>query len=100
MIFLYFKTLCSKFYFYIIKIIYFILLLYSLTYLILGIEQGDMKQKVKDVCFRPEDSSHVECIYLDHSTAYKLLLFARLCSAMWCHITDCDETYNYWEPVS
>ncbi|XP_020288827.1 alpha-1,2-mannosyltransferase ALG9 isoform X2 [Pseudomyrmex gracilis] len=62
------------------------------------VEEGSMKRKVKDVCFRPEDSSHIECIYLDHSTAYKLLLFARLCSAMWCHITDCDETYNYWEP--
>lgn len=33
------------------------------------------------------------------STAVKLFLSARLCSAIWSHITDCDETFNYWEPV-
>lgn len=39
-------------------------------------------------------------VYPSSETAFKLLILARLCSAMWCHITDCDETYNYWEPVS
>lgn len=32
-------------------------------------------------------------------TALKALLSARLCSAVWCIISDCDETYNYWEPT-
>ena len=32
-------------------------------------------------------------------TAFKCLLSARLCAAMWSNISDCDETYNYWEPM-
>ncbi|XP_073983523.1 alpha-1,2-mannosyltransferase Alg9 [Rhodnius prolixus] len=31
-------------------------------------------------------------------TAFKALLSARIVAAIWCHITDCDETFNYWEP--
>ena len=31
--------------------------------------------------------------------AFKLLLSARFCAAIWSHITDCDETFNYWEPL-
>ncbi|CAF4896522.1 unnamed protein product [Pieris macdunnoughi] len=31
--------------------------------------------------------------------ALGLLLTARLISAYWGHIADCDETYNYWEPL-
>ncbi|CAG2065990.1 unnamed protein product, partial [Timema podura] len=31
-------------------------------------------------------------------TAFKALLSARFCAAIWSHITDCDETFNYWEP--
>lgn len=33
------------------------------------------------------------------AVAFRLLLAARLVAALWCHITDCDETFNYWEPV-
>ena len=33
-------------------------------------------------------------------TAFKILMSARLCAALWNGISDCDETYNYWEPVS
>lgn len=33
-------------------------------------------------------------------TAFKAFLSARFCSAIWSHISDCDETFNYWEPVS
>lgn len=32
--------------------------------------------------------------------AFQLLLFARIVAALTVHITDCDETFNYWEPVS
>uniref|UniRef100_A0A8C7NS90 Mannosyltransferase n=1 Tax=Oncorhynchus mykiss TaxID=8022 RepID=A0A8C7NS90_ONCMY len=33
------------------------------------------------------------------STAFKCLLSARFCAALLSNISDCDETYNYWEPV-
>ena len=32
-------------------------------------------------------------------TAFKTLLSVRLCAGIWSNISDCDETYNYWEPV-
>lgn len=31
--------------------------------------------------------------------AFKVLLSARFCAAVWSHIADCDETFNYWEPL-
>lgn len=31
-------------------------------------------------------------------TAFKALLSARIVAAIWSHISDCDETFNYWEP--
>ena len=31
--------------------------------------------------------------------ALKILLSVRLSSAVWSGISDCDETYNYWEPA-
>ena len=34
------------------------------------------------------------------SVAFRWLLVPRLLGAFLLHITDCDETYNYWEPVS
>lgn len=30
--------------------------------------------------------------------SFKLFLCAGFTSAVWLHITDCDETFNYWEP--
>ncbi|GFT42058.1 alpha-1,2-mannosyltransferase ALG9 [Nephila pilipes] len=32
-------------------------------------------------------------------TAFKLLMSLRLCAAVWSNISDCDEVYNYWEPM-
>ena len=32
-------------------------------------------------------------------TAFKVFVSARFCSAIWAYITDCDETFNYWEPL-
>ncbi|XP_060082663.1 alpha-1,2-mannosyltransferase ALG9-like [Ylistrum balloti] len=32
-------------------------------------------------------------------TAFKIVLSARLCAAVWNIVGDCDETFNYWEPV-
>ena len=34
------------------------------------------------------------------AVAFRYLLAARICSVFFMHISDCDETYNYWEPVS
>lgn len=34
------------------------------------------------------------------STAFKCLISARFCAALLSNISDCDETFNYWEPVS
>ncbi|XP_076656852.1 alpha-1,2-mannosyltransferase Alg9 isoform X1 [Halictus rubicundus] len=47
---------------------------------------------------KPEESSNIGLVYPGADTAFKLLLSVRFCSAIWSHITDCDETYNYWEP--
>jgi alpha-1,2-mannosyltransferase len=33
------------------------------------------------------------------SLALKLILAARLIAAFYSNISDCDETFNYWEPV-
>ncbi|KAB1254941.1 Ferredoxin-fold anticodon-binding domain-containing protein 1 [Camelus dromedarius] len=33
------------------------------------------------------------------STAFKCLLSARLCAALLSNVSDCDETFNYWEPT-
>ncbi|KAK7864504.1 hypothetical protein R5R35_003118 [Gryllus longicercus] len=38
-------------------------------------------------------------IYPTGDIAFKVLLSARFCAAIWSHITDCDETFNYWEPT-
>lgn len=32
-------------------------------------------------------------------TVFKAILSARFCATMWSLISDCDETYNYWEPL-
>jgi hypothetical protein len=39
-------------------------------------------------------------VYPSSDTAFKALLSARFCAAIWNYISDCDETFNYWEPVS
>lgn len=31
--------------------------------------------------------------------AFKAILSVRFCAAIWSHISDCDETFNYWEPL-
>ncbi|XP_041098213.1 alpha-1,2-mannosyltransferase ALG9 isoform X2 [Polyodon spathula] len=33
------------------------------------------------------------------STAFKCLISARFCAALLSNISDCDETYNFWEPT-
>lgn len=33
------------------------------------------------------------------AAAFRALVSARFCAAVWCHVTDCDEVFNYWEPL-
>ena len=48
-----------------------------------------MKRSYEENCWSPSTQ-----------TVFKALASARLCAAVWNNITDCDETYNYWEPVT
>ncbi|XP_046854479.1 alpha-1,2-mannosyltransferase ALG9-like [Xenia sp. Carnegie-2017] len=48
---------------------------------------------------RPFDGFNMNCWAPKTSTAFLTLLSARYCSALWSNISDCDETYNYWEPT-
>uniref|UniRef100_A0A0C9QGV4 Mannosyltransferase n=1 Tax=Fopius arisanus TaxID=64838 RepID=A0A0C9QGV4_9HYME len=48
---------------------------------------------------KPEEvPTEMPLIYPGGDIAFKLLLTARFCSAIWSYISDCDETFNYWEP--
>jgi len=52
----------------------------------------------------PDDKStkshKVTEVYLPETmTCAKLLLTASMTASLTCHVTDCDETYNYWEPL-
>jgi alpha-1,2-mannosyltransferase len=38
-------------------------------------------------------------IFPSADVAFKALLSARICASIWSHISDCDETFNYWEPL-
>nr|XP_050859128.1 alpha-1,2-mannosyltransferase ALG9 isoform X2 [Vespula vulgaris] len=55
-------------------------------------------RKINGRRFSKLEESDIGLIYPGVDTAFKLILSARFCSAIWSHITDCDETYNYWEP--
>ena len=35
----------------------------------------------------------------ESKAAFKLIMSVRLCAAVWSSISDCDETFNYWEPT-
>lgn len=49
---------------------------------------------------RPESGNKAGQVWApEGSTAFKCLLSARLCAALLSNISDCDETFNYWEPT-
>lgn len=54
----------------------------------------------EEIVTNQEYVDQVGLFYPSSDTAFKALLSARFCAAVWSHITDCDEAYNYWEPVS
>ena len=41
-----------------------------------------------------------ECWCPRRWTVLQLIFTARFCAMLWSNISDCDETFNYWEPVS
>ena len=50
--------------------------------------------------YKSKSKSSVSEVWLpDSSTAIKLFMSANLCSALLNGVTDCDETFNYWEPL-
>lgn len=54
------------------------------------------------ICFRFSDKAIIvspQTLVPDAGVVFKAMLSARFCAAIWSHITDCDETYNYWEPM-
>lgn len=47
----------------------------------------------------PVPSTKSNVIMPAADSAFKALVSARICAAIWSFITDCDETFNYWEPL-
>ncbi|XP_018573809.1 alpha-1,2-mannosyltransferase ALG9 [Anoplophora glabripennis] len=45
------------------------------------------------------ETNNTALLFPAGETAFKILLSARFCAAIWSHISDCDETFNYWEPM-
>nr|XP_023669398.1 alpha-1,2-mannosyltransferase ALG9 [Paramormyrops kingsleyae] len=57
-------------------------------------------EDVKTPETRNESSSKAGQVWApEGSTAFKCLVSARFCAALLSNISDCDETYNYWEPT-
>ena len=44
-------------------------------------------------------SSHSRSNTIKFGLCFKFVMSARICSALWSIISDCDETFNYWEPM-
>ncbi|XP_055851323.1 alpha-1,2-mannosyltransferase ALG9 [Episyrphus balteatus] len=57
------------------------------------------ESKNKDKSQPPVSSTKANAIVPGVDTAFKTFVSARLCSAIWSYISDCDETFNYWEPL-
>jgi len=58
-------------------------------------QQGDREQSQETKTAAVRDDSWCPAT----GTAWKLLLSARLCAAVWSGVSDCDEAFNYWEPT-
>ncbi|CAH7668169.1 Alg9-like mannosyltransferase family-domain-containing protein, partial [Phakopsora pachyrhizi] len=57
------------------------------------------KIKIKDTLIR-EQLNRTSLPWVPGlSVAFRILILIRFCSAMYTSISDCDETYNYWEPT-
>ncbi|ODM96605.1 Alpha-1,2-mannosyltransferase ALG9 [Orchesella cincta] len=56
---------------------------------------ADSSAQNKPVEYLPNDPYWSPSPY----SAFKLLISARFAAALWSTISDCDETFNYWEPT-
>ncbi|KAJ8974920.1 hypothetical protein NQ317_010203 [Molorchus minor] len=57
-------------------------------------------QSVRKDSPKPKETATVpDFLFPAGDTAFKTILSARFCAAIWSYITDCDETFNYWEPM-
>ncbi|XP_070538131.1 alpha-1,2-mannosyltransferase ALG9-like [Ptychodera flava] len=56
------------------------------------VKEDDRSQRVLD-------ASQFQCWTPKGQTAFKLLISARFTAALLSNISDCDETFNYWEPT-
>ncbi|XP_068152599.1 alpha-1,2-mannosyltransferase ALG9 [Drosophila tropicalis] len=68
---------------------------------IAGSAAGSKKEKDKKrkSTTAPSEKGNGSPIMPSVHTAFKTFVSARLCSAIWAYIADCDETFNYWEPL-
>uniref|UniRef100_H3BHK5 Mannosyltransferase n=1 Tax=Latimeria chalumnae TaxID=7897 RepID=H3BHK5_LATCH len=66
-----------------------------------GKEESKNNEENKTAEVRNESSSHKagQVWAPEGSTAFKCLISARFCAALLSNISDCDETFNYWEPT-
>ena len=62
-------------------------------------QQSSRQQEVIDERGLPYATNETEFPYIPSAfTAWKALFIVRLSAAFWSVISDCDETYNYWDP--
>ncbi|GAB0092917.1 Mannosyltransferase [Sergentomyia squamirostris] len=69
-----------------------------------GGRDGEGKSKRKSLFNSPKNRdappvSTNKFLIFGHESAIKLLFTTRLFAAIWSHISDCDETFNYWDPL-
>ncbi|KAJ8972591.1 hypothetical protein NQ317_002317 [Molorchus minor] len=62
-------------------------------------KEGHKKSLKADVSKTEGNSNSAGLLFPAGDTAFKTILSARFCAAIWSYITDCDETFNYWEPM-
>lgn len=62
-------------------------------------EKGGEESKITEATRQDSVSRGGQVWAPEGSTAFKCLLSARFCAALLSNISDCDETFNYWEPM-
>ncbi|KAJ8920727.1 hypothetical protein NQ315_004866 [Exocentrus adspersus] len=62
-------------------------------------ETHKIKKSVKTTQTNKVEANNTTLLFPAGETAFKTLLSARFCAAIWSHISDCDESFNYWEPL-
>ncbi|XP_018419530.1 PREDICTED: alpha-1,2-mannosyltransferase ALG9 [Nanorana parkeri] len=60
---------------------------------------GKQREESRVAEQRAESSKAGQVWAPEGATAFKCLISARFCAALLSNISDCDETFNYWEPT-